>query len=109
MTVSTSSPASTVGSNHPFARWRSAGVPPTLRLDRWEGDAMKFWLRACPKCSGDLELQLDITGAYVQCVQCGLELNPRQERLLRQLGRMPAGPPEAVAPVADGTLHHQVA
>ena len=39
----------------------------------------------------------------------GKPLNPRQERLLRQLGRMPAGPPEAVAPVADGTLHHQVA
>ena len=37
---------------------------------------MKFWLRACPKCGGDLELQPDLTGAYVECVQCGLELNP---------------------------------
>ena len=70
---------------------------------------MKFWLRACPKCGGDLELQLDLTGAYVQCVQCGLELNPSQERLLRQLDRIPAGPPEAVAPVASGSTRDRVA
>ena len=67
---------------------------------------MKFWLRACPKCGGDLELQLDITGAYVRCLQCGLELNPGQQRLLRALDRMPAGPPEAVA---SGALRHHVA
>ena len=70
---------------------------------------MKFWLRACPKCGGDLELQPDLTGAYVQCVQCGLELNPSQERLLRQLDRIPAGPPEAVAPVASGSTRDRVA
>ena len=70
---------------------------------------MKFWLRACPKCGGDLELQLDITGAYVQCVQCGLELNPGQEGLLRQLHRIPAGTPAALAQAASGSLRHQVA
>ncbi len=70
---------------------------------------MKFWLRACPKCGGDLELQLDVRGAYVQCVQCGLELNPGQERLLRHLDRVPAGPSEAVAPVGSGSLRHRVA
>ena len=67
---------------------------------------MEFWLRACPKCGGDLELQLDVTGAYVQCLQCSLELNPGQQRLLQQLDRMPAGPPEAVA---SGALRHHVA
>ena len=70
---------------------------------------MTFWLRACPKCGGDLELQPDLTGAYVECVQCGLELNQVQERLLRRLGHVPADQPEAVAPVAFGSPHHQVA
>ena len=67
---------------------------------------MKFWLRACPKCGGDLELQLDVTGAYVQCVQCGLELNPVQERLLRSLGHVPVDQP---ALVGAGTPHILVA
>ena len=67
---------------------------------------MKFWLRACPKCGGDLEFQLDVTGAYVQCVQCGLELNSVQERLLRRLGHVPVDQP---APVGAGTPHIQVA
>ncbi len=70
---------------------------------------MKFWLRACPKCGGDLELQPDITGAYVECVQCGLELNPVQERLLLGLGYIPQDQSGAVAPVASGSPHHQVA
>ena len=67
---------------------------------------MKFWLRACPKCGGDLELQPDLTGAYVDCVQCGFELNPAQEHLLRGLGHVPAEQPALVAP---GAPHHQVA
>ena len=67
---------------------------------------MKFWLRACPKCGGDLELQPDVTGTYVQCVQCGLELNPVQERLLRRLGHLPV---DQSAPVGAGTTHIQVA
>ena len=37
---------------------------------------MTFWLRACPKCGGDLKLRPDLTVPYAECVQCGLELNP---------------------------------
>ena len=70
---------------------------------------MKVWLRACPKCGGDLKLQPHLTGAYVGCGQCGLELNPVQERLLRGLGHVPHDQPEANAPVAFGPPHHQVA
>ena len=70
---------------------------------------MPFWLRACPKCGGDLKLQPDITGPYVECVQCGLELNSVQERLLRRLGHVPPDQPEEVAPVALGPPPHQVA
>ena len=70
---------------------------------------MKFWLRACPKCGGDLELQPDLTGTHVECVQCGLELNPVQERALRGLGQSLHRRYEAVARVASGSPHHQVA
>ena len=48
---------------------------------------MKFWLRACPKCGGDLKLEVEITGAYVQCIQCGLELDPGQQRRPGKPGR----------------------
>ena len=70
---------------------------------------MKFWLKACPKCGGDLKLQPDIAGEYVECVQCGLELSPVQERVFRRLGRAPADPLGAILPVGSGSPHHQVA
>ncbi len=31
----------------------------------------RYWFRACPKCHGDIALEQDIYGWYVQCVQCG--------------------------------------
>lgn len=51
---------------------------------------MKFWLRACTKCGGDLELSADLDGPYVACVQCGVELTRVQETLLRRLLQRPA-------------------
>jgi len=30
-----------------------------------------FWLKACPKCRGDLTVSADSYGAYVYCLQCG--------------------------------------
>ena len=66
---------------------------------------MTFWLKACPKCSGDLKLQPDLMGVYVACVQCGLELNPAQERLLR-FGHVAPDQSHAVSAV---TSQHQVA
>ena len=70
---------------------------------------MTFWLRACPKCGGDLKLQPDVTGAYVQCLQCGLELNTVEQRLLLRLDHVPADQPVVADPVAVGPPHHQVA
>lgn len=32
----------------------------------------KYWCKACPKCHGDLALEQDIHGWFVQCMQCGL-------------------------------------
>ncbi len=30
-----------------------------------------FWLKKCPRCSGDLYEEADQYGGYVSCVQCG--------------------------------------
>ncbi len=33
---------------------------------------MMFWLKACPRCSGDLHLEVDEMGdKEIYCVQCG--------------------------------------
>ena len=29
-----------------------------------------FWIKACPKCRGDLYEAADIYGAYIACLQC---------------------------------------
>ena len=31
-----------------------------------------FWLKRCPRCSGDLYSDRDQYGDYVSCLQCGL-------------------------------------
>ena len=54
---------------------------------------MTFWLRSCPKCGGDLEAVDSLLETYVECVQCGLELTPVQEQVLRSGGRVRAVPP----------------
>lgn len=63
---------------------------------------MRFWLRACPKCGGDLEAVEELLGTYVECVQCGLELAPAQEYVLRRAGRV-----RAVSPVPAPALTHE--
>ncbi len=67
---------------------------------------MTFWLRACPKCGGDLKLRPELTGPCVACVQCGLELNPVMERRLRRLSHVPTDQPPAVVPADLGLQPH---
>jgi hypothetical protein len=31
--------------------------------------------RACKRCGGDLSLECDIYGVYIQCIQCGASYN----------------------------------
>lgn len=31
-----------------------------------------FWLKGCPRCSGDLYSDRDQYGTFVSCLQCGL-------------------------------------
>lgn len=46
-----------------------------------------FWLKACPKCQGDLYAAGDHYGSFVVCLQCGRESVPG--RLTRERQRNP--------------------
>ena len=34
-----------------------------------------FYLKACPKCRGDLVVEQDFYGSFFRCFQCGLNLD----------------------------------
>lgn len=38
-----------------------------------------LWLKACPRCRGDLLRQADIYGSYMACLQCGYILRSDEE------------------------------
>ena len=59
---------------------------------------MRFWLKSCPKCGGDLEAKMDISGAYIECMQCGGELAPCEQRALVKRGYIPKGMNATEAP-----------
>lgn len=56
-----------------------------------------MWLRACPRCGGDLVSDYDRYGRFVSCIQCGCVLSESQEGALMALcavgptARMPVG------------------
>ena len=59
-----------------------------------------YWLKACPRCRGDLHEEKDFYGAYVACIQCGYVVNSREEDALRLTGvleREKAGSAERAA------------
>lgn len=41
-----------------------------------------FWLKACPRCRGDLHEIRDVGATYVSCLQCGQILTEQQEKML---------------------------
>lgn len=41
-----------------------------------------FWLKACPRCHGDLYQEKDLFGSYLACLQCGHELSVMEELYL---------------------------
>lgn len=47
---------------------------------------MRYWLKTCPRCHGDLREESDIYGKYVACVQCGYILRAEEEELLVATG-----------------------
>lgn len=59
---------------------------------------MRYWLKECPRCHGDLREESDIYGKYIECVQCGYILNQLEEtRLLAGESLVAAAPAEKVA------------
>lgn len=49
---------------------------------------MHYWLKECPRCSGDLREEGDIYGTYISCMQCGYELKAHEERALAAYGTL---------------------
>ena len=59
-----------------------------------------YWLKACPRCRGDLHQESDFYGPYVACIQCGYVLDAREEETLRlrqSLQREPVATTERAA------------
>lgn len=38
-----------------------------------------LWLKACPKCGGDLLMERPLWERSVSCIQCGRTLSPDEE------------------------------
>lgn len=36
----------------------------------------RFWLKGCPRCQGDMVLEIDRFGVYRACLQCGHTQEP---------------------------------
>ena len=41
-----------------------------------------FWLKKCPRCSGDLYQSSDNYGDFIACLQCGKYLNEGEQARL---------------------------
>lgn len=46
-----------------------------------------YWLRACPRCHGDLCTGDDVYGPYITCLQCGYCVTDEQRFRLLVTGR----------------------
>ncbi|MCH7594089.1 MAG: hypothetical protein IIB27_06235 [Chloroflexi bacterium] len=40
---------------------------------------MTLYLKACPRCSGDIQLNTDQFGRYMECLQCGFLIRSKAE------------------------------
>ncbi|MFP6678993.1 MAG: hypothetical protein VB824_02400 [Dehalococcoidia bacterium] len=40
---------------------------------------MTLYLKACPRCEGDIALDDDQYGRYMECLQCGYTIRPKAE------------------------------
>jgi len=57
---------------------------------------MRYWLRECRRCHGDLREELDQFGPYVSCVQCGYIVKTEEESLI-----LPSRPSLAARPAEE--------
>ena len=56
------------------------------------GTREMFWLRACPKCHGDLYQGKDMYGKYVACMQCSHYLTAAEEDRIKAVQAVAASP-----------------
>ncbi len=49
---------------------------------------MRYWLKECPRCGGDLHEESDLYGRYISCVQCGYIPTQVQEARLQDAGSL---------------------
>jgi len=49
---------------------------------------MRYWLKECPKCHGDLREESDIYGELIACLQCGYTLKTAEELDLKAIGTL---------------------
>lgn len=40
---------------------------------------MMLYLKACPRCRGDVKYERDVYGRYLECLQCGFLLSSKTE------------------------------
>jgi hypothetical protein len=66
------------------------------------GEAMKYWLKECPRCLGDLRQETDVFGNYIACMQCGYTLKQAEETQLLVHGTLKAVPATAPREVRAG-------
>ena len=64
-----------------------------------------MWLKACPRCKGDLYQETDRFGRYVSCAQCGLSISDAKASVLagfakREKDRAQAAPKPAASRAA---------
>jgi DNA-directed RNA polymerase subunit RPC12/RpoP len=63
---------------------------------------MKYWLKRCPKCSGDLREEADTFGSYIACMQCGYNLTHAEEAAIMTMGKLPEPAVREEQPQAAG-------
>ena len=40
---------------------------------------MMLYLKACPRCRGDVKYERDTYGLFLECLQCGYEIHSKPE------------------------------
>lgn len=53
-----------------------------------------IYFKACPRCHGDVNVVNDLFGKYLECLQCGHEMNIKQPATSR-LWEVPTDKPKA--------------
>lgn len=61
---------------------------------------MKYWLKECPKCHGDLREETDVYGDFITCMQCGYTLKAEEQAELNATGTLKVAVPAKIEKAA---------